>query len=109
MNDTPCIIVNMGEPLDPDIHGNSNIIPPTKRPRYVHDDLESAQREALRLHTRYAGPTDRFVIFQAIEASAWKTTWDGNGDVVAALDPYAPPVPFIIPERARKPRKKGKS
>jgi|GEM_PF-2496701 len=106
---TPCIIINMAEPLGRDRFENETIIPPAKRPKYVHEDLDSAEKEALRLHKEYGGPQGRFVIFQAVQATTWRDTWTIATSPVAALEPYAPPEPFTIPERARKPRKKGKS
>jgi hypothetical protein len=104
---TQCIIVNMGQPLDRDRFDNERIIPESRRPKYVHDDLESAETEALRLHQKHAGPAGRFVIFQAVQATAWRTPFEVAASTVAVLEPYSPPQPFIIPERA--PRKKRRN
>ena len=102
---TQCIIVNMGQPLLPDLHGNEHIIPEIKRPGYVHDDLESAQTEALRLHKKYAGPQGRFVIFQAVEQTVWRNQWVIATPTVAALEPIETPA-ATIPERTPKKKRR---
>lgn len=77
MKSAPCLIVNMSEPLEPDHFGNDQIIPERCRPKYVHDDLDSARAECLRLHSQKgsSGANCRFVIFQAVEFSEWRDTY----------------------------------
>lgn len=107
---TPCIIVNMTPQWEVDLHGIENeahTLQPCRRPKYVHDDLDSAEQEALRLHKLYGGPAGRFVIFQAVQATTWRTPFEIAAQSVAVLEPYAPPAPFVIPERAKKRRKKS--
>jgi len=101
-----CVIVNMTQSLDCDRNENQCIIPPHCRPKYVHDDLESAEKEALRLHKLYGGPVGRFVIFQAIQATAWRMPFEIAASPVAVLEPYAPPVPVFIPAKAQKKKRK---
>ena len=110
MSDTPCIIVNMTGAWSTDNPAErlGPILSENRRPKYVHDDLESAEKEALRLHKLYGGPCGRFVIFQAVQTTATRTPFEIAASPVITLEPYGPPVPFTIPERARKPRKKGK-
>jgi len=102
---TPCIIVNMSERMDPDCHGNENILPADKRPKYVHEDLESAEKEALHLHKKHAAPEGRFVIFQAIAATEWRGPFDAKYRNVAALSPIEI-APVALPERAPKKKRR---
>lgn len=107
--DTQYIIVNMSPDWEVDMYGSereAHTLKPARRPKYVHDDLESAEKEALRLHKKHAGPAGRFVIFQAVQATTWRKPFEIASSTVAALEPYAPPQPFIIPERAPKKKKK---
>ena len=112
MNDTPCIIVNMSPGWEVERHGTereAHTLQPRRQPKYVHDDLESAEKEALRLHKQFGGPEGRFVIFQAVQATSWRTPFEIAASTIAVLEPYAPPQPFIIPERTRKTKTKKKS
>lgn len=110
--DTQYIIVNMSPGWEVDMHGTeseAHTLQLCRRPKYVHDDLESAEKEVLRLHKEHAGPDGRFVIFQAVQATTWRTPFEIAASTVAVLEPYAPPQPFIIPERApKKNRRKQK-
>ena len=111
MNDSLYIIVNMTPQWEVDLHrleSEAHTLLPCRRPKYVHEDLDSAETEALRLHKKYGGPQGRFVVFQAVQATTWRDTWTIATSPVAVLEPYATPQPLNIPERARKPRKKGK-
>lgn len=101
---TPCIIVNMSGPLAPDRFGNERVIGLKHRPSYVHDDLEAARQEALRLHKKHAGPIGRFVIFQAVEVTEWRKAFEIAAQTVAVLEPYERPVATITekPKRRRK-------
>jgi len=101
---TQCIIINMGQPLDADLNGNEHILPERRRPKYVHDDLESAETEALRLHKQHAGPQGRFVIFQAVAQTAWRTPWEVAASTIATLEPVTLAVE-PIPERAKRRRR----
>lgn len=101
---TPCIIVNMTGPLDCDRFGNERIIPKERRPSYVHDDLEAARQEALRLHKEHAGPIGRFVIFQAVEVTEWRTPFEIAAQTIAVIEPIDRPVATI----AEKPKRRGK-
>jgi hypothetical protein len=100
----PCIIVNMSGSLDADRFGNEHIIRPNRRPSYVHDDVEAARQEALRLHKKHASAQGRFVIFQAVEVTEWRTPFEIAAETVAVLEPYERPVATITekPKRRRK-------
>lgn len=105
---TQCIIVNLSPNWEVDMHGTeakAHSLQLGRRPKYVHDDLESAEAEALRLHKKYAGTQGRFVIFQAVEQTAWRNQWVIAASPVAALEPIEIPV-APIPEKAK--RRKSK-
>ena len=99
-----CIIVNMGHDLAPDRFGNLSVIAPQNKPSYVHADIESARQEALRLHKKHGGPCGRFVIFQAVEQTEWRTPFEIAAEAVAALEPVNRPAAKIAekPKRRRK-------
>lgn len=101
---TPCLIVNMSGHMEPDRFENERIIPKERRPTYMHDDLEAARQEALRLHKTHAGPGGRFVIFQAVEVTEWRDTFVIATDPVAVIEPFERPVATIAekPKRRRK-------
>ncbi len=105
----PCVIINLSPQWEVDLHGTekeAHTLQPGRVPKYVHDDLESAETEALRLHKAHAGPAGRFVIFQAMAATEWRTPFEIAAQPIAVLEPYDPPLPLQIPERARKSKKK---
>ena len=101
---TPCIIVNMTGHLECDRFQNEHVIPKESRPSYVHDDLDAARQEALRLHKKHASAEGRFVIFQAVEVTEWRTPFEIAAQTVAVLEPYERPVATITenPKRRRK-------
>ncbi len=103
---TPCIIINMSGHLECDRFENERIIPKDRRPSYVHDDLDAARQEALRLHKEHAGPIGRFVIFQAVEVTEWRTPFEIAAKTVAVLEPYERPVQ-VITEKPKRRRKKA--
>lgn len=103
---TPCIIVNMSGPLAPDRFGNERIIGPKHRPSYVHDDLEAARAEAVRLHQAHASQNGLFVIFQAVEKTEWRDYFTIATDPVAVLEPIERPV-ATIPEKTKRRKKKA--
>lgn len=100
---TQCIIVNLSPQWEE--YSDGKTLRPSRRPKYVHDDLESAQTEALRLHKKHAGPAGRFVIFQAVEQTTWRTPFEIAAATAAALEPIEIPV-LPIAERAKKKRRK---
>lgn len=64
------VIINLTEPLAPDMFGNEHIIPTNRRPSWVHETLTQAEAEALRLAEKHGG---NFVIFQAIAGTEART------------------------------------
>jgi hypothetical protein len=107
--DAQYIIVNMSPGWEVDMHGtesDAHTLSENRRPKYVHDDLESAEKEALRLHKAHAGPEGRFVIFEAVQATAWRTPFTVAASTVAVLEPYSAPQPLTIPERVPKKKRR---
>ncbi|MFZ2280528.1 MAG: hypothetical protein WAW39_22210 [Prosthecobacter sp.] len=107
-SDTQYIIVNMAPDWEVDMHGSeseAHTLKPCRRPKYVHDDLESAEKEALRLHKAHAGPQGRFVIFRAVQTTAWRKPWEIAASTIAVLEPIEIPVQ-PIPERAPKKKRR---
>ncbi len=101
-----CVIINLSEPWQECPSGSmGNTLAEKRRPKYVHDDLESAEAEALRLHKQHAGPAGRFVIFQAVQATTWRKPWEIAASTVAVLEPIELPV-AELPERAPKKKRK---
>lgn len=110
--DAKYIIVNMTPQWEVDLYGlesEAHTLQPCRRPKYVHDDLESAEKEALRLHQKHAGPAGRFVIFEAVQATTWRTLFQRAASTVAVLEPYSAPQPLTIPERAPKKKRRKES
>lgn len=101
MKTAPCIIVNMSGGLMPDRFGDERVIPKGRTPSYVHDDLEAARKEALRLHSTHAGKNGSFVIFQAVEATEWRDFFTIAADPVAVIHAMECE-PAVIPEKPRK-------
>jgi hypothetical protein len=109
---THCIIVNLGPSWEMDLHGTekeARTLKPGRRPKYVHDDLESAEAEALRLHQKHAGPAGRFVIFQAVAATEWRTPFEIAAQTIAVIEPYDGPLPLAMPARAPRKTKNKKA
>jgi hypothetical protein len=104
MKDGQCIIVNLSGGLLPDQFGEERKLPLNRKPSYVHDDLESARKEALRLHKMFAAKYGRFVIFQAVEQTEWRDYFTIATDPVAVLEPIEREV-ATIPEKAKRRRK----
>lgn len=65
------VIINIGKINESIFTGEACIIPQDKRPTYVHDDLESAESELLRLASTHPGQHNRFVIFSATAESEY--------------------------------------
>ena len=110
--DAQYIIVNMSPGWELDMHGSerdAHTLRPDRQPKYVHDDLESAEKEALRLHKKHAVPAGRFVIFEAVQASTWRPPFEIAASSVAVLEPYSPPQPCVIAERAPKKKRRKQS
>ena len=84
----PCVIINVGGPMDSDVHGNECILPPFSRPSYLHESRETAEPECLRLARRYLG---RFVIFEAVAEANKRNTWEATPwrETHYVIDPLA--------------------
>lgn len=103
MSERQCIIVNMSGPLDPNRIGDEKILPAEVRPSYVHDSLNEARAECLRLHKQHAPSGGRFVIFQAVEFSEWRKNFVITEPLaVAVLESFDAAEVKPISERARK-------
>lgn len=52
--------------IENDSFGNERIIAKDRRPKYLHETFEEAEKEALRLASLYGGYQRAFVIFEAV-------------------------------------------
>lgn len=87
--------------MENDSFGNERIIAINRRPKYLHETREEAEKEALRLASVHGGYQRTFVIFEAVAFTEKRTPFEIAAQTVIVLEPISQKV-LEIPEKPRR-------